>query len=172
MVGDHLQRYTALSPSLGCAAADYCHGLLARLPKTMSYGSAGAGGIGYHQTPRISDQFVPRDEITIWIALDDADEVNGAVQYAVGSHKGGRKRDGLRSRQMFHVAGIWLRSRPQRKPLVSSGGGRAAQRGARRRDLPPPGCLASSRATRTCSLAVPSRCTSTLRRAIPNGKAS
>jgi phytanoyl-CoA hydroxylase len=49
----------------------------------------GAGGVGWHQDAAyISDQFVPLDNnsVTVWIALDDADEETGVVQYAKGSH--------------------------------------------------------------------------------------
>ncbi|KAJ1460996.1 hypothetical protein M885DRAFT_508521 [Pelagophyceae sp. CCMP2097] len=49
----------------------------------------GAGGVAYHQdAPYISHNFTPREDnsITVWIALDDADEETGVVEYAVGSH--------------------------------------------------------------------------------------
>jgi phytanoyl-CoA hydroxylase len=45
--------------------------------------------VGFHQDGAyISDNFVPRDHnsLTLWIALDNADEENGAMQYAAGSH--------------------------------------------------------------------------------------
>lgn len=50
----------------------------------------GAGGVGWHQdSAYISDQFMPleNNSVTVWIALDDADEETGVVQYAKGSHK-------------------------------------------------------------------------------------
>jgi hypothetical protein len=49
----------------------------------------GAGPVSYHQdAPYISAQFVPfqNNSITIWCALDDADEETGVVEYARGSH--------------------------------------------------------------------------------------
>jgi hypothetical protein len=45
--------------------------------------------IGFHQDGAyISDQFVPRDNnsVTVWMALDDATEDMGCLEYAVGSH--------------------------------------------------------------------------------------
>jgi phytanoyl-CoA hydroxylase len=48
-----------------------------------------SGPVGFHQDGRyISDNFVPEDSncLTMWIALDDADSENGALQYAPGSH--------------------------------------------------------------------------------------
>ena len=45
--------------------------------------------VGFHlDGAYISDNFVPRNDnsLTLWIALDDADEENGALQYAPGSH--------------------------------------------------------------------------------------
>jgi len=48
-----------------------------------------SGAVGFHQDGAyISDNFVPRENnsLTMWIALDDADEENGAVQYAPASH--------------------------------------------------------------------------------------
>lgn len=49
-----------------------------------------AGGVGFHQdSAYISAQFSPYEDnsVTIWIALDDADEETGVVEYCVGSHK-------------------------------------------------------------------------------------
>ena len=49
----------------------------------------GAGPVSYHQdAPYISAQFIPfqNNSITIWCALDDADEETGVVEYARGSH--------------------------------------------------------------------------------------
>lgn len=48
-----------------------------------------SNAVGFHQDGAyISDNFVPRENnsLTMWIALDDADEENGALQYAPGSH--------------------------------------------------------------------------------------
>ena len=81
----------ALSPLLAQAAAELLSWRSGtRLAQDdVLWKPAGAGGIGYHQdSAYISDQFVPRDDnsVTVWIALDDADKVTGAVEYAVGSH--------------------------------------------------------------------------------------
>lgn len=46
--------------------------------------------VGFHQdSAYISAQFQPyaNNSVTLWMALDDADEENGCVEYAVGSHK-------------------------------------------------------------------------------------
>lgn len=48
-----------------------------------------SNAVGFHQDGAyISDNFFPRENntLTMWIALDDADEENGALQYAQGSH--------------------------------------------------------------------------------------
>jgi phytanoyl-CoA hydroxylase len=48
-----------------------------------------SNAVGFHQDGAyISDNFYPRENncLTMWIALDDADEENGALQYAPGSH--------------------------------------------------------------------------------------
>jgi phytanoyl-CoA hydroxylase len=49
-----------------------------------------SNAVGFHQDGAyISDNFLPRENncLTMWIALDDADEENGALQYCPGSHK-------------------------------------------------------------------------------------
>lgn len=46
--------------------------------------------VGFHQdSAYISTQFEPyeNNSVTLWMALDDADEETGCVEYAVGSHK-------------------------------------------------------------------------------------
>ena len=46
--------------------------------------------VGFHQdSAYISKQFTPYDNnsVTVWIALDNADEENGCLEYAVGSHR-------------------------------------------------------------------------------------
>ncbi|CAJ1933041.1 unnamed protein product [Cylindrotheca closterium] len=46
--------------------------------------------VGFHQdSAYISKQFTPYDNnsVTLWIALDDADQNNGCLEYAVGSHQ-------------------------------------------------------------------------------------
>ena len=48
-----------------------------------------SGPVGFHQDGAyISDNFVPTKNncLTMWLALDDADSENGALQYAPGSH--------------------------------------------------------------------------------------
>jgi ectoine hydroxylase-related dioxygenase (phytanoyl-CoA dioxygenase family) len=48
-----------------------------------------SSAVGFHQDGAyISDNFLPSTNncLTLWIALDDADEENGALQYAPGSH--------------------------------------------------------------------------------------
>lgn len=82
----------ALAPSLGRAASEllgWSSG--ARVAQDdVLWKPAGAGGVGYHtDAAYISDQFVPRDDnsVTVWIALDDADDETGTVEYAVGSHR-------------------------------------------------------------------------------------
>eukprot|EP00941_MAST-03F_sp_MAST-3F-sp1_P001859 g1859.t1 len=50
----------------------------------------GAGPVGHHiDGTYISNHFVPleNNSITVWIALDDADESTGVVEYVPGSHK-------------------------------------------------------------------------------------
>ena len=49
-----------------------------------------SNAVGFHQDGAyISDNFLPRENncLTMWIALDDADEENGALQYCPGSHR-------------------------------------------------------------------------------------
>lgn len=82
----------ALSPSLGHAAASLMRWSSGtRLAQDdVLWKPPGASGIGFHQdSAYISDQFRPRDDnsVTVWIALEDADETTGTVEYAVGSHR-------------------------------------------------------------------------------------
>ena len=82
----------ALSPSLGRAASELLSWPAgARIAQDdVLWKPPGTGGVGYHtDAVYISDQFTPRDDnsVTVWIALDDADESTGTVEYAVGSHK-------------------------------------------------------------------------------------
>ena len=45
--------------------------------------------VGFHTDGTyILDQFLPREDnsVTLWIALDDADEETGCMQYVEGSH--------------------------------------------------------------------------------------
>ena len=60
-----------------------------------------ASGDGSVRTGKyISDNFVPRDDnsVTVWIALDNADEASGVVEYARGSHQWER----ARTKASFH----------------------------------------------------------------------
>ena len=62
--------------------------------------------IGFHQDGAyISDNFVPEEEncLTMWIALDDADCENGALQYAAGSHLWPHKAVSDISSSSFHM---------------------------------------------------------------------
>ena len=62
--------------------------------------------VGFHQDGSyISDNFVPRENncLTMWIALDDADIENGALQYAPGSHLWGKDRDVDVAASSFHL---------------------------------------------------------------------
>jgi phytanoyl-CoA hydroxylase len=55
-----------------------------------------AGPVGWHtDAAYISTQFSPSHDVgaTIWIALDDADETTGVVEYAAGSHLWRRRVD-------------------------------------------------------------------------------
>jgi phytanoyl-CoA hydroxylase len=66
--------------------------------------------VGFHQDGAyISDNFLPREGncLTMWIALDDADAENGALQYAPGSHRWPNHNDNISvgdvSASSFHV---------------------------------------------------------------------
>lgn len=53
-------------------------------------GHANGTVVGFHQdSAYISSQFEPyeNNSVTVWIALDDADEETGCLQYVAGSHK-------------------------------------------------------------------------------------
>lgn len=89
---DRLIAETALSPAIGAMAADlmgWKEG--ARIGQDDAlWKPPGAKGVGYHQdSAYISNQFLPREDnsVTIWIALDNADEQSGVVEYARGSHR-------------------------------------------------------------------------------------
>ena len=65
-----------------------------------------SGAVGFHQDGAyISDNFVPRENnsLTMWIALDDAHEENGALQYAPASHLWPYKSVADVSESSFHV---------------------------------------------------------------------
>lgn len=71
-----------------------------------------SGPVGFHQDGAyISDNFVPLQDnsLTMWIALDDADAENGALQYAPGSHVWEKKKqqkesaEDVMSSLSFHV---------------------------------------------------------------------
>jgi len=62
--------------------------------------------VGFHQDgPYISDNFVPHTNncLTLWIALDDTDQENGALQYAPGSHRWGESSES--QQQQHHIDG-------------------------------------------------------------------
>lgn len=62
--------------------------LVWKVPSTQQYTDDST--VGFHQdSAYISNQFEPYDNnsVTLWIALDDADECNGCLEYSVGSHK-------------------------------------------------------------------------------------
>ena len=66
-----------------------------------------SNAVGFHQDGAyISDNFVPRENnaLTMWIALDDADEENVALQYAQGSHLWSSE-DSINSEVAGNVAG-------------------------------------------------------------------
>lgn len=82
----------ALSPTLGRLAAELMGWTVgARIgQEDVLWKPPGAAGVGYHQdSAYISSNFRPVDNnsVTVWIALDDADEETGVVEYAVGSHR-------------------------------------------------------------------------------------
>jgi ectoine hydroxylase-related dioxygenase (phytanoyl-CoA dioxygenase family) len=59
-----------------------------KVPSTQQYTDDST--VGFHQdSAYISNQFEPYDNnsVTLWIALDDADECNGCLEYSVGSQK-------------------------------------------------------------------------------------
>jgi ectoine hydroxylase-related dioxygenase (phytanoyl-CoA dioxygenase family) len=62
-----------------------------------------SGSVGYHRdSDYISAQFTHTREnaLTVWMPLDDANEQNGTIEYAVGSH-----RWDVPSDRVFHSAG-------------------------------------------------------------------
>ncbi len=67
---------------------------------------ASVAHVGYHiDGDYISSQFVPNEgvSITVWIALDDADEENGVVEYVAGSHRLSTKcRAAILAQSSFH----------------------------------------------------------------------
>lgn len=56
--------------------------------QSMQYFNKPPGG---NETPAHQDGYyfslVPNEALTLWLALDDVDEANGAMQYVAGSHK-------------------------------------------------------------------------------------
>ena len=99
----------ALAPQIGRVASEllsWSHG--ARIAQDdVLWKPPGASGVGYHRdSAYISDQFKPRDNnsVTIWIALDDADESTGTVEYAVGSHLWPRQVNETATNSSFHGA--------------------------------------------------------------------
>ena len=81
----------ALDAAIGKRAAELMGWRGARLAQDdVLWKPPGAQGVSYHTDGKyISDNFVPRDDnsVTVWIALDNADEATGVVEYARSSHK-------------------------------------------------------------------------------------
>ena len=81
----------ALDAAIGKRAAELMGWRGARLAQDdVLWKPPGASGVSYHTDGKyISDNFIPRDDnsVTVWIALDDADEASGVVEYARGSHR-------------------------------------------------------------------------------------
>ena len=81
----------ALDAAIGKRAAELMGWRGARLAQDdVLWKPPGASGVSYHTDGKyISDNFIPRDDnsVTVWIALDDADEATGVVEYARGSHR-------------------------------------------------------------------------------------
>jgi len=72
----------------------------------------GGSEVAFHtDAAYISDQFCPRDNnsVTVWIALDDADEETGVVEYAPGSHRWPRaSATGAAVESTFHASDDYL----------------------------------------------------------------
>ncbi|CAB9516666.1 Phytanoyl-CoA dioxygenase (PhyH) [Seminavis robusta] len=81
---------TVLSPQLGrlaCALMEWSSSRMGQ--DDVLHKPPQSGPVGFHQDGAyISDNFTPEQDncLTMWIALDDADGENGALQYAPGSH--------------------------------------------------------------------------------------
>lgn len=78
-----------------------------------------SGGVGYHQdAPYISSQFTPleNNSVTIWIALDDADESTGVVEYAKRSHLWPNKPKASVAESSFHGEEDHLAALKKNKP--------------------------------------------------------
>ncbi|KAG7366850.1 mitomycin antibiotics/polyketide fumonisin biosynthesis protein [Nitzschia inconspicua] len=77
-----------------------------------------SNAVGFHQDGAyISDNFVPSHDncLTMWIALDDADQENGALQYAPGSHHWPYQAVGTVAESSFH----FLHNENEKSPLSS-----------------------------------------------------
>ena len=87
----------ALDAAIGKRAAELMGWRGARLAQDdVLWKPPGASGVSYHTDGKyISDNFIPRDDnsVTVWVALDDADETTGVVEYARGSHRWPRAGD-------------------------------------------------------------------------------
>ena len=80
----------ALDAAIGKRAAELMGWRGARLAQDdVLWKPPGAQGSYHTDGKYISDNFVPRDDnsVTVWIALDAADEATGVVEYARGSHR-------------------------------------------------------------------------------------
>jgi phytanoyl-CoA hydroxylase len=89
---DSLVSSVVRSPALGRLVADLMQWPAGtRLAQDdVLWKPPGAGGVGFHQDAAyISEQFRPEKGncVTCWIALDDADDETGVVEYARGSHR-------------------------------------------------------------------------------------
>ncbi|KAG7352791.1 mitomycin antibiotics/polyketide fumonisin biosynthesis protein [Nitzschia inconspicua] len=76
-----------------------------------------SNAVGFHQDGAyISDNFVPSHDncLTMWIALDDADQENGALQYAPGSHHWPYQSVGTVAESSFH----FLNNENEKEPVV------------------------------------------------------
>ena len=81
---------TVCSESIGRLACDLMEWDSCRMGQDdVIHKPPGGNAVGFHQDGvYISSNFIPRqnNSLTMWIALDEADELNGALQYAPGSH--------------------------------------------------------------------------------------
>jgi len=83
-----------------------------------------SNAVGFHQDGAyISDNFLPLEHncLTMWIALDDADEENGALQYATGSHRWPYKKVDTAGTSSFHTVGAENETQNEEKRNDESG---------------------------------------------------
>ena len=111
---DEFVASVVLSSSLGNLVSDLmgwsCGARLAQ-DDVLWKPAGGGAAIGFHQDGQyISEQFAPLadNSVTLWMALDDTDSENGAVQYVPGSHRWPVKSKGTSSdlaQLGFHASG-------------------------------------------------------------------